>query len=457
MKRILSALTVLTAGGSIALALGTTPVEPEAVPPIDVPASPKPVLLSCETSFEETMGEGTAGIEVETTEPVYVGRAYALGGTSPSLDGEPLEGTGDLSSWAGERTSGDLTVDVEDSVALAAGVTERIQERGELAGLAITACQEPSSGHVIVGGSTGLSESSQLVLSNSSTSGAQVTIEVMTSTGLAPTTPISSVTVGAGDTETVMIQAGVLDSRIALTVRSTGGKVSAHLLTHGVDGIDGTGAATVSPGAEPATHLVVPGTDFDSTYGQPRLRVANPQEEATTVTLSALDSDGLDEIDGSIDVEVPAGTVLDIPVDSAGSQWGAVVVDAADPVMAGLSVTGEHDIAWFPAVAPTTTAVATLGQATYDLSLSAPGGASVTGTFYDKEGDVIETKDIAVDPTFTEQVPDGTMFVHLESDDPFHPVLVATTEIAEDRIGIESLPLTVPPAGTAKSDAVVDN
>lgn len=454
--RLLSIAAASLAAGTAFIA--TTVTTPETVTRggIDIPPAPRPVHLVCGPEMNETMGESTAGIEQESTPPVLVASAFVRGGADPTLDGQPLDESGDVATYAGDVLPTNLYVEAGEVPGAGAGTLSRSQEIGELAGLAWIQCVPLGQTHTIVGGSTSLSQSTQLVLTNGSTTPSQVTIEALTSTGVAPATPISTVNVDANSTEVVLLETGVLDERIALSISVTGGLVGAQAYTHGVEGITGTGVAVVSAGAEPSTTQVVSGVDFEATDGANRLRIANPNTEPATVTASVVTSEET-QIPGIVDVEVAPGTVLDLTLEGIEESWAGIGVESDLPVAASVGVTGETDIAWIPATPSTTRGMAALGEGESRLNLTTQTAGTVTVTTFDDDGNEIDSRDVNVSRFTTLVLDDDVAFVEAESETAFHGTVFATHGIGDDTAGIEAIPLTIPPTGTAKLDAIVSN
>src|SRR5690606_36527125 len=108
-----------------------------------------------------------------------------------------------------------------------------------------------------------------------------------------------------------------------------------------VDGLTPAGVELVTAAAAPATEQVVPAIavgDPDEPEA-PSLRVLAPGDEATTVEVLLLGSDGIVRLPGTEDVGLDAGEVLDIPLDGLPRGDYVAVVRADVPVVAGATVT----------------------------------------------------------------------------------------------------------------------
>lgn len=440
-------VALLLAGGAAVAAVSADLPGEQPSQGLSIPATPTPINLACSAAYESTMGDTTAGIEQDQTEPAIRSSAFVVGGGEATMNGDVLAGQPRV--WRGDNPRA-LIVDAGDTPGIAAGLTERIQERGELAGFALTPCVPPAASHVLVGGSTGLSSSAQLVLTSTSTSAAQVTIEVLTSSGRAPATPISSIAVGGGATEKVLIEAGVLDERIAVRVSASGGRVAAHLLTHSVEGLVGTGSATVVPGSEQGTTQVIPAVDFGQ---EPTLRLVSTSEEPAVVT-AHIASD-MSEVPGLTDVTVAPGSVLDLSMSGLGEEVDGLVITSDQSISAAVMTASDNDRAWMASAVETTRAASVIPAGRATLHAFAPGGADVMATFYDGEGDVVSESNVSVTSTVID-IPEGAAFVTLESDQLFYAGILAV-RFTQEMSGIEALPMTIPPAGSNELAATIRN
>lgn len=458
--RIATGLASLAIGvGGVSLALLTPAADPADPALSSVEGTARAVSLACGPDFENTMGETTAGIGGEDSTDLVRTRTIVVSGGDASLAGTTIESEGAdnlRSSFESGAFPGELRVEPGDEAALATGTTQRFQDRGELAGMAMTPCVAPATEQFLVGGATSASSSSQLVLTNVSGSPATVNIDVYTSTGEAAPSILSSTTVDAYSSETLLVEAGARDARLAFRITSTGGEVAAQLLTHEVDGIVGSGVETVSPGAAPSQRVVVPGADLSGENGDVSLRVANPGSETATVSVLSATTDGTEEVPGSQDVALAPGTVLDLSMDGLGGDWSALIVDADRPVLAAARVDLEGDFAWLASGEPVTNGVVTIPDSESYVTLYSAEPTGATITFYDHLGAEVEETEVDVDEIATVASPDSASHAVVEADAGVYAGILSVKEL-ETITGIAGLTLTIPPAGSSDLELQVIN
>ena len=189
---------------------------------------------------------------------------------------------------------------------------------------------------------------------------------------------------------------GSQDPRIAVSIEADGGSVVPALVTESLDGETPAGTDVLTPGAAPATDLVVPGVEIaepasqgevpDATTGAdssdtPAVRVVNPGQAPATVSVTMLGKDGARPLAGAQSVTVDAGSVFDISLAGVPAGTYGVQVTSSAPVGAAVRMVrsaGEypersqalvHDQAWAQAGLP--------GAADSGL-LAVPRAASLT-------------------------------------------------------------------------------
>ncbi|WP_054953220.1 DUF5719 family protein [Flaviflexus massiliensis] len=424
--------------------------------PDTVEGSARAVSLACPPDFEKTMGEMTAGIGGEDSDTLLRTRVAIVSGGDATLDGTLIkEGDGEVRTFfEGGAYPGELRVEPGETPALASGASQRIQESGELAGMAITPCLTPERTQYLVGGSTSASSSAQLVLTNVTGSPATVSVEIHTSTGTAEPSILSSTTVDAYSSEVLLVEAGVRDPRLALEITSSGGDIAAQLLTHEVDGIVGAGMEAVNPGTEPSEQVVIPGANLSGEEGV-TLRVANPNTESATISIASITSEGKEPVPGSEDVTLAPGTVLDLSMNGLAGDWSALRVDSDQPVLAGARVDAEGDYAWLPSTRAVTNGAVTIPESQSQLTLYSESDASATVTFYSRQGDVVDSSTIDLAPIATITAPEDASHAVVESDG-VHVGVLSTAEIDSVQ-GIAGQTLTPAPAGSADLTLQVNN
>ncbi|WP_182173308.1 DUF5719 family protein [Flaviflexus equikiangi] len=450
--RIMSGLSAIAlGGGGLAIALLGPGAEVTASPAIRAAGTAREISLACPPDFEETMGE-TVGLDGEESDPRLRTRAIVVGGGDAALDDRALPAGESRTFFEAGAFPGELTVEPLDTPVLAAASTQRFQDSGELAGLALTPCIPPVNVQYLVGGSTSASSSAQLVLTNVTGSPATVTVTVHTSTGTADTSVLSTVAVDAHSSHSMILEAGVRDDRIAVEIASTGGQIASHLFVHEIDGISGAGIESVTPGAEPATTTIVPGADLSGENGSVELRVANPGSERATVSISAITAEGIEDVPGAQDVVLAPGTVLDLSMDGLAGAWSALRVEADVPVLAGARITSEGDYGWLASSSASTRSAVSVPESVSHLTLYSDEPTTALVTSLDREGNVLESETVTVSPIAAITSPDDTSFITIESETPIHAGILALKDL-DTMIGIAGLSTTVPPA--ASNDLVL--
>ncbi|WP_103063625.1 DUF5719 family protein [Actinomyces qiguomingii] len=259
----------------------------------------------------------------------------------------------------------------------AIGQVTTVTAGGDLRGLTATPCTPPASVAWIVGGSAALGSSSELRLTNPGVTTVTATIHLYGSTGELTLPSSGQVSVAAGKTASVLLEAaGALDDRLALSVEADGGQLIAALVTESLDGETPAGVDVLTAGAAPARDMTIPGVVLVEAADQgqtevagatssdtPAVRVVNPAGAPATVSISLIGADGEQELPGATAVTVDPGAVFDISL--AGVDPGAYAVHVTSDVAVAAAArlvrsAGEypersgalaHDTAWVQASA----------------------------------------------------------------------------------------------------------
>ena len=125
----------------------------------------------------------------------------------------------------------------------------------------------------------------------------------------------------AGGHEAVGVRASVL-----------GAPLSMHIQTTERDGLTPGGAEILDPLPGAGVEQLMPGVNVLGT--EPELVLTNPQGSDTTASVAVSGADGPIAAAGLEDVEVPAGTVVRVPLTGLKDGSYTVSVTAADPVLA---------------------------------------------------------------------------------------------------------------------------
>ena len=288
-------------------------------------------------------------------------------------------------------------VPADGRVANAVGSVTTMTKSGDLRGLTAAPCAQPAAMSWIVGGSIAAGSSAELRLTNPGVTPATAKVTLYGSIGRLSLPSNGEVTVPAGGSSSLVLETkGSQDPRIAVSVEADGGSVVPTLVTESLDGETPAGTDVITPGAAPATDLVIPGveivepalqgevpqakTDADSS-DTPAVRIVNPGAAPATVSVTLLGKDGARPLSGAQSVTIDAGSVFDIQLAGVPAGTYGVQVTSRTPVGAAVRMVrsgGEyparskalvHDQAWAQAGLP--------GAADSGL-LAVPRGASLS-------------------------------------------------------------------------------
>ena len=284
-------------------------------------------------------------------------------------------------------------------VANAVGSVATVTKSGDLRGLTTAPCAQPGAMSWIVGGSIAAGSSAELRLTNPGATPATVKVNLYGSIGRLSLPSNGEVTVPAGGSSSLVLETkGSQDPRIAVSIEADGGSVVPTLVTESLDGETPAGTDVITPGAAPATDLVVPGVEIvePATQGEvpdaktsadssdtPAVRIVNPGQAPATVSVTMLSKDGAHPLAGAQSVTIDAGSVFDIQLAGVAAGTYGVQVTSSTPVGAAVRMVrsgGEyparskalvHDQAWAQAALP--------GAADSGL-LAVPRAASLTSS-----------------------------------------------------------------------------
>ena len=265
-------------------------------------------------------------------------------------------------------------------VANAVGSVATVTKSGDLRGLTTAPCAQPGAMSWIVGGSIAAGSSAELRLTNPGATPATVKVNLYGSIGRLSLPSNGEVTVPAGGSSSLVLETkGSQDPRIAVSIEADGGSVVPTLVTESLDGETPAGTDVITPGAAPATDLVVPGVEIvePATQGEvpdaktgadssdtPAVRIVNPGQAPATVSVTMLSKDGAHPLAGAQSVTIDAGSVFDIQLAGVAAGTYGVQVTSSTPVGAAVRMVrsgGEyparskalvHDQAWAQAALP---------------------------------------------------------------------------------------------------------
>ena len=265
-------------------------------------------------------------------------------------------------------------------VANAVGAVTTLTKSGDLRGLTAAPCTQPSAMSWIVGGSIAAGSSAELRLVNPGVTAATAKVTLYGSIGRLSLPSNGEITVPAGGSSSLALETkGSQDPRIAVSVEADGGSVVPTLVTESLDGETPAGTDVITPGAAPATDLVIPGVEIVEPAAQgevadaktgadssdtPAVRIINPGAAPATVSVTMLGKDGARPLSGAQSVTIDAGSVFDIQLAGVPAGTYGVQVTSNTPVGAAARMVrsgGEyparskalvHDQAWAQAALP---------------------------------------------------------------------------------------------------------
>nr|WP_240643886.1 DUF5719 family protein [Antribacter gilvus] len=378
--------TVACVGAVAALAIvpaaGTAPPDEarrvDVGPGESVLVCPTPVRLAQPDVGDSELGSSPVATTGELLALVWGPGASSATGLAGATD-QPL--TGPLAAGPdGAVLRGTLPDDARvvraevsgADVSAVAGVSASVTTAGDLRGLAAGACAAPGIDHWLVGGSTEVGSSARLVLQNPGWTAAKVRLRAWGPSGpVALGGQAALVVPPGGQAEALLEGLAPEQRRLALHVAATGGRVTAYVQHHSIEGIVPAGTDLVTPGAAPAEAVAVAGLVSAGERADdpraPRLRVLAPGDAPGTAHVTVYGKDGPVRLRGAEDVALEPGQVTEVPLGGLPKGTYTVTVDATVPVVAGGTFTREG--------APDEDAV--VDDAPYDRAWSA--GQPVTG------------------------------------------------------------------------------
>ena len=265
-------------------------------------------------------------------------------------------------------------------VANAVGAVTTLTKSGDLRGLTAAPCTQPSAMSWIVGGSIAAGSSAELRLVNPGVTPATAKVTLYGSIGRLSLPSNGEITVPAGGSSSLALETkGSQDPRIAVSVEADGGSVVPTLVTESLDGETPAGTDVITPGASPATDLVIPGVEIVEPAAQgevpeaktgadssdaPAVRIVNPGQAPATVSVTMLGKDGARPLSGAQSVTIDAGSVFDIQLAGVPAGTYGVQVTSSTPVGAAVRMVRSgaeypqrskaliHDQAWAQAGLP---------------------------------------------------------------------------------------------------------
>ena len=433
LLRTAGAIVVVGATGAVVVAgMRLEPVPRPTVTAGAVEVPPAPAAAVCPGPLVLPAPTGTGSFSSAPVAPVTHVSVLALApdggtltGTLGNLDGTTSAAT--LAAGDGAATVLDppaplvAHAEATGGGARLAGVMSSLVSAGDLRGLASATCQSPTADAWLVGGSTEVGSTADLVLVNAGVTTAEVTLQVWGPNGPVDL-PAATQLVAAHAQKVVGLGGLAPDQRaLAVHVSAAGGQVSAWLQDSAVRGYTAAGLELVVPGAAPATRQTIPGVDVEASAADspdaPVLRLLAPGTAGTTATVTLLGSDGPVDLAGTGSVALTGGQVTDLPLGGLPPGAYTVVVDAGTPVAAALEFsrtgtagdldpTPRVERAWAAATAtggglalpaPGTTTTLVVGAVAAGDQASATGSFTGTLRVLGPGGSVLTEKHVDVD------------------------------------------------------------
>jgi hypothetical protein len=417
--RLVAGTVGIVASVAIIGAIGLLPLPSHriAVPTQTVTPDPSDQIRVCPGALLRLGDE--SGQNVNTASSLGA-PSVSSGGIGADLLSAPLA-VSDADTGGGAGAPDQLTIPPAAGATLAGGQSQ-VADAQDYTGFAAANCAEPSGSIWLVGGSTAVGRSTLLTVSNPSQVDATVELAILSASGPVTAPGMSGIVVKAGAQRVIPLAGFAPDvANPVVHVTASGGQVVAFLQQSTVRGLDAGGIDLVGEGPAPARHLVIPGVrvldavgvnkalalpDWDDVAAA--VRVVAPGAKAAKVQVSLVPEDAT--LDGlSFEMDVSSGEVTELGLDSgADTDTGAVtipdgvytvVIDADQPVVAGVRVSTAvdpapadpaaadatapaSDFAWFdPSPALTqNTAVSIAPGPTPMLSVMNPTTAAITLT-----------------------------------------------------------------------------
>lgn len=233
-------------------------------------------------------------------------------------------------------------------VARSAAVQLSRATSGDLTGTAAVDCAPPRTETWLVGGATTAGRSSRLVLTNASETPSRVDVALWTDTGPVAGPDTQGLLVPAGRQTALLLEGLAPDARqLAVHVTAHGAPVAAALQHSVLRGLDPGGVDFVPATRPPARTATLTGLVVGRAQGLPAtgdrsdarsvVRIAAPGREDAVVALRVLGPDGPVSFERGA-VTVPAGRVVDVPLDSLPDGVYGVQLSGDQPVVAGAEI-----------------------------------------------------------------------------------------------------------------------
>ncbi|PSK91711.1 hypothetical protein CLV30_13412 [Haloactinopolyspora alba] len=391
----------LGTGAALAIVLGgATLVGPPESVVSEHPSVSKPVVRSsvvCPYVDGEDQGAGVAGVLALPG----VDTPQAADGEQPPITAErlapaPAPGSDQPPASADENAEPEFTVnrrgvpvirEVETGEATSLAVTgsgklapglageqSLLVQETDLRGISTAACTEPRREHWFVGGSGQVGRRGRVILANPTDVPAVVDIELWDEAGPLDAPGTQDVAVPARGQRVFLLDALAPGSKAtAVHVTTNRGQVAAALEMRESDEITPMGMSFVPVASGPSERILVPGVPG---HGQRTLQILAPGDTDAIVSMQILGPDGaFSPLDQDV-LTVPAGTVMNVPLEAVGGDPSGVRLESDQPITAGVRMVESPSDDGLPEIAYTAATPPLDGPAPALLSRASSGFTS---------------------------------------------------------------------------------
>lgn len=287
----------------------------------------------------------------------------------------------------------------------------------DLRGLATGSCGAPGREFWFVGASSNPDRRARLVLTNPTSTPATVSLTLWNGEGPVAVEGTEDLAVPANSQEVLLLEAIAPESdHLAVQVQATRGRIVAAIDYRETSDGESTGISMIPAATAPAETVVVPGVPG---RGSRSLRLVAPGDNDAIVDVEVLSPDGAYRPVGLDVLTVPAGSVLEVPLDEAvGTDPTAIRLVSDEPITAGLRVAdtmedGRPEVAFTAATAALSdgslASVFGIDSDTFNTTLvfSSVGGAGgrVVVRTVDGEGVTVDETPLEIPAGSTQTVP----------------------------------------------------
>ncbi|HHU10418.1 MAG TPA: hypothetical protein GXZ60_10445 [Intrasporangiaceae bacterium] len=391
---------------------------------------------------------------------------------SPALGISPLAERADRESDGGTSPAVGSLVGAEAYAAAGAGTAapglvasqESRADTDEVRGLATVACQQAAPTAWLLGGGAGAGRAERLVISNPGSNPVTATVTVYGAEGRSQPPDGQDVVVPARGRTVLLADALAPDEPSAgFAVTVDGGEVVAVLVETVIEGTVPLGFDIVPAAQQPEPEQVIPAVLVPQQgSGSVVLRIVNPGSSDAIGTVSVLTAAGELALPDAV-VRVPAGSVVDMPIDDAPPGPVSLVVTADTPIVAAARTVVQDadgaDAGWAVAQAPIAgwagAAIPARDDTVRRLVLSARGPGSEV-EIVERRGEE-SIRNVVLVPS------DGTVVVPLDADAVWVRTVAESAAVVGALLSTASegatpavsvLPLIAPPMLAHRSDVI---